>query len=100
MASKRFTPEQIISKLRATEVLLFQLTVQSPMLACCHTGNLAFVPLVLKFLERHLNRLFHDQGFGNTGAPCSSSQSPQLHPSFINRVDSSGRKIVRSLDWL
>ena len=58
--SKTF-PETHGRKIEIAESFRHQLTVQSPMAAYCHTGNPAFVPLVLKLLERHLNCILYDQ---------------------------------------
>ena len=58
--SKAF-PETHGRKITFAESFRHQLTVQSPMAAYCHTGNLAFVPLVLKLPERHLNCILYDQ---------------------------------------
>ena len=58
--SKTF-PKTHGRKIKIAESFRHQPTVQSPMAAYCHTGNLAFVPLVLKLLERHLNCILYDQ---------------------------------------
>ena len=48
-------------KIKIAESVRHQLTVLSPMALYCHTGKLAFISLVLKLLERHLNCILHDQ---------------------------------------